>query len=114
MTQMPNPTPRTTNTLAIISFICGLLGLVGSIPSVGVINIVAIVMGHMARSQIRQNPNEDGAGMALAGLIMGYIGLLIVPLVVLAIVVIVMILLYGMSFDAAVNELFKWLLSLLQ
>ncbi len=114
MTQMPNPTPRTTNTLAIISFICGLLGLVGSIPSVGVLNIVAIVMGHMARSQIRQNLNEDGAGMALAGLIMGYIGLLIVPLVVLAIVVIVMILLYGMSFDAAVNELFKWLLSLLQ
>ena len=52
--------------------------------------------------------------MALAGLIMGYIGLLIVPLVVLSIVVIVMILLYGMSFDAAVNELFKWLLSLLQ
>lgn len=114
MTQMPNPTPRITNTLAIISFICGLLGLVGGIPSVGVLNIVAIVMGHMARSQIRQNPNEDGAGMALAGLIMGYIGLLIVPLVVLAIVVIVMILLYGMSFDAAVNELFKWLLSLLQ
>ena len=113
MTQMPNPTPRTTNTLAIISFICGLLGLVGSIPSVGVLNIVAIVMGHMARSQIRQNPNEDGVGMALAGLIMGYIGLLIVPLVVLAIVVIVMIL-YGINFEAAVNELFRLLLSLLR
>ena len=112
MTQMPNPTPRTTNTLAIISFICGLLGLMGSIPSVGVINLAAIVMGHMARSQIRQNPNEDGAGIALAGLIMGYIGLLIVPLVVLAIVVIVMIL-SSINFEAAVNELFRWLLSLL-
>ena len=71
MTQTPNPTPRTTNILAIISFICGLLGLVGGLPSIGIINIAAIVMGHMARSQIRQNPNEDGAGMALAGLIMG-------------------------------------------
>ena len=85
----------------------------GSIPSVGVLNIVAIVMGHMARSQIRQNPNEDGTGIALAGLIMGYIGLLIVPLVVLAIVVIVMIL-YGINFEAAVNELFRLLLSLLR
>ena len=112
MTQTPNPTPRTTNTLAIISFICGLLGLVGSIPSVGVINLAAIVMGHMARSQIRQNSSEDGAGMALAGLIMGYIGLLVVPLIMLAAVVIVMIL-YGMSFEAVINELFRWLLSLL-
>ena len=97
MTQTPNPTPRTTNTLAIISFICGLLGLVG----------------HIARSQILQNPNEDGVGMALAGLIMGYIGLLIVPLTMLAIVVIVMIL-YGINFEAAVNELFRLLLSLLR
>ena len=113
MTQMPNPTPRTTNTLAIISFICGLLGLVGSIPSVGVLNIVAIVMGHMARSQIRQNPNEDGAGMALAGLIMGYIGLLIVPLMMLVALVIVMMI-YGITFSAAINELFSMLLSLLR
>lgn len=113
MANTPNPASRTTNALAVISFICGLLGLVGGLPSAGVINIVAIVMGHMARSQIRQNPNEDGAGMALAGLIMAYIGLLIVPLIMLAVVVIVMIL-YGMSFEAVINELFRWLLSLLQ
>ena len=112
MANAPNPTPRTTNILGIISLICGLLGLVGGLPSAGIINIAAIVMGHMARSQIRQNPNEDGAGIALAGLIMGYIGLLIVPLVVLAIVVIVMIL-SGINFEAAVNELFRLLLSLL-
>ena len=82
MANTPNPTPRTTNILAV------------------------------ARSQIRQNPNEDGAGIVLAGLIMGYIGLLIVPLIMLAVVVIVMIL-YGMSFEAVINELFRWLLSLL-
>ena len=109
MANTPNPTPRTTNILAVVSLICGLLG---GLPSAGVINIAAIVMGHMARSQIRQNPNEDGAGMALAGLIMGYIGLLIVPLIMLAVVVIVMIL-YGINFEAAVNELFRLLLSLL-
>ena len=112
MANAPNPAPRTTNALAVISFICGLLGLVGGLPSFGIINIAAIVMGHMARSQIRQNPNEDGAGIALAGLIMGYIGLLVVPLIMLAAVVIVMIL-YGINFEAAVNELFRLLLSLL-
>ena len=113
MANAPNPTPRTTNILGVISLICGLLGLVGGLPSAGIINIAAIVLGHMARSQIRQNPNEDGAGIALADLIMGYIGLLIVPLTMLAIVVIVMIL-YGINFEAAVNELFRPLLSLLR
>ena len=43
---------------------------------------------------------------------MGYIGLLIVPLIMLAVVVIVMIL-YGINLEAAVNELFRLLLSLL-
>ena len=45
-------------------------------------------------------------------MIMGYIGLLVVPLIMLAAVVIVMIL-YGMNFETAVNELFRLLLSLL-
>lgn len=113
MANTPNPTPRTTNILAVVSLICGLLGLAGGLPSAGVINIAAIVMGHMARSQIRQNPNEDGAGIALAGLIMGYIGLLIVPLMMLVALVIVMMI-YGITFSAAINELFSMLLSLLR
>ena len=112
MANAPNPTPRTTNTLAVLSLVFGLLGMVGGIPSAGVINLAAIVMGHMARSQIRQNPSEDGAGMALAGLIMGYIGLLIVPLVILAVIAILMIL-NSITFTDAINELFRLLLSLL-
>ena len=112
MANAPNPTPRTTNTLAVLSLVFGLLGMVGGIPSAGVINLAAIVMGHMARSQIRQNSNEDGAGIALAGLIMGYIGLLIVPLVVLAVIAILMIL-NSITFTDAINELFRLLLSLL-
>lgn len=51
MANAPNPTPRTTNILGIISLICGLLGLVGGLPSAGIINIAAIVMGHMARAK---------------------------------------------------------------
>ena len=37
-------------------------------------------MGHSARSKIRKNPNESGAGVALIGLILGYIGWLTGPI----------------------------------
>ena len=68
-----------TNGLAIASLACGLgqfmLGPLTTIP--------AIVLGHMARHQIRRT-GEDGAGMALAGLLLGWaaiaLGVLIVSL----------------------------------
>ena len=56
-----------TNGLAIASVACGLaqfaFGPVATIP--------AIVCGHMARSQIKRT-GEQGAGLALAGLILGW------------------------------------------
>ena len=75
------PTPKPNNTLAMLCFVCGLLGLFrgGGVPPI--VNMAAIAMGHMARSQIRQNPNEGGAGIALAGLIMAYIGWLTAPII---------------------------------
>jgi hypothetical protein len=51
-----------TNTLALLSLIFGLLGF----------GLVPIVLGHIARSQIRRT-GEGGGGMALAGLILGYV-----------------------------------------
>jgi Domain of unknown function (DUF4190) len=70
-----------TNTLATISLILGigqiLLGILAGIP--------AIIFGHMARRQIRQT-GEQGAGMAMAGLILGYIG---VALAIIGIIVII-------------------------
>jgi hypothetical protein len=47
---------------------------------------VAIVMGHVARAQIRRT-GEHGGGFAIAGLVLGYVGL-VVGLVLLAIGVI--------------------------
>ena len=67
----PLATPQlaTTNSLAITSMICGIaqfmFGPLATIP--------AVVCGHMARRQIRRT-GEQGAGMALAGLILGWIG----------------------------------------
>lgn len=56
-----------TNGLAVASLACGIaqfmFGPLGTIP--------AIVLGHMARSQIRRT-GEQGAGLALAGLVLGW------------------------------------------
>ena len=58
-----------TNGLAIAALVCGVGGFV-----VGLSFIPAIICGHLARRQIRQT-GEQGAGMALAGLILGYVGI---------------------------------------
>ena len=73
-----------TNSLAITSLICGIaqfmFGPLATIP--------AVVCGHVARSQIRRT-GEQGAGMALAGLIMGWIGVGFTVLVVIGAVLLV-------------------------
>jgi hypothetical protein len=45
-------------------------------------SLVAIITGHMARGQIRREPDKyEGSGMATAGLVLGYLGLLLEILV---------------------------------
>jgi len=57
----------TTNGLAVASLACGLAQFVfGPLPT-----IPAIVLGHVARHQIKRT-GEQGAGMALAGLLLGW------------------------------------------
>jgi hypothetical protein len=63
--------PRGTNGLAIASLVTSLVWVCG------VSSIAAIVCGHIARSQIKRT-GEQGAGMALAGLILGYLGVAVV------------------------------------
>ncbi len=65
-------TQRPTNGLAIASLICG----IGQIFLFTVGSVAAVVLGHLARRQIRQT-GEEGAGIALAGMILGYIGLVL-------------------------------------
>ena len=65
-------TSLSASALATLCLIGALIGLLPFIPSF--LNIAAIAMGHSARSKIRKNPNESGAGVALIGLILGYIG----------------------------------------
>lgn len=64
-----SPMPTRTSGLAIVSFILSLLSLVlgplGFIPG--------IVCGHLARREIKKYPTIRGSGLALAGLIIGYV-----------------------------------------
>ena len=66
-----------TNLLAIISFTIALLGIVTNFLIPIIAQVGAIVCGHIARYQIRHsNGSETGNGLALAGLIIGYLTIL--------------------------------------
>lgn len=71
--------PRPNSGLAITSLICGLAGLFLFWLFVPVAaSVVAVITGHMALKQIRSNPVLGGRGLAITGLITGYIGVAIV------------------------------------
>ncbi len=60
--------------LAIVSLIFGVVGFLSSWWLFAIPSIVAVVTGHMARSKIARSQGElGGEGLALAGLILGYI-----------------------------------------
>lgn len=70
--------------MAITSLVCG----IASLMVCGIFGILAVVFGHIARGQIRREPERyGGAGMALAGLIIGYAGLALTVVVVIVFIV---------------------------
>ena len=85
---VPTPPPslmKRDSTLAIISLVAGLLGWT-ILPVIGA--ITAVVTGHLAKKEIRESNNTlSGDGMALTGLILGYvqIGVIIVSVLCLLI-----------------------------
>jgi Domain of unknown function (DUF4190) len=79
-----NVPAKPTSTTAIISLVSGILGWT-LLPFLG--SVAAIVCGHMARAEIRRsNGMIDGDGMAIAGLILGWLSVALAILSVLAIV----------------------------
>jgi hypothetical protein len=75
----PGPSLPVTNGLAIASMVCGILSLVFFCLCGGVfLGIPGVICGHLSLSQL-QNPENSQAGksMAIAGLICGYIGIII-------------------------------------
>ncbi|MDX2375284.1 DUF4190 domain-containing protein [Microbacterium sp. LRZ72] len=65
------PAAPTTNTLSIVALVAGLVGLF-ILPFIG--SIVAVITGHMSLGQIKRT-GEQGRGLALAGTIMGWVGI---------------------------------------
>jgi hypothetical protein len=82
--RMPAPrsyAPPSTNGLAVGAFVCGLLEVV----TFGLTAIPAIVLGHNARRQIRRT-GEHGDGLALTGLLLGWLGVAVFALLVIALI----------------------------
>ena len=74
----PPPSAQETSGLAIASVICGVLSIT-ILPCFSA--IPAVICGHLAKSKINARPDlYRGEGMALAGLITGYIGLALIAL----------------------------------
>lgn len=63
-----------TNTMAVVSLVAGIISWVGA-PLVA--GIVAIICGHVARKQIKASyGGEGGDGLAMIGLVLGYINVI--------------------------------------
>jgi len=70
---MPGATPG----LAIASMVCGIVGIFMCYFA-GASGIAAVICGHMALKRISESPVPlGGRGMAITGLILGYLGILI-------------------------------------
>jgi len=79
------PAGERTSGVAIGSLVCGILGFFTG----GLLGIVAVILGHIGLSQIKKNPTLKGHGMALAGLILGYVSFVLIFISIVAISVLI-------------------------
>lgn len=71
------PRPPATNGTAVAALVCGLM----QVFTLGITAIPAVVLGHLARGQIRRT-GERGEGMATAGLVLGWLGIALFVLLI--------------------------------
>jgi hypothetical protein len=83
MNEPINQKQASTHALAILSLVLGILGMTPILPLIG--SISAVVTGTIARREILAKPHEfSGESIARAGLILGWIGVGIALLAVIA------------------------------
>ncbi len=69
--------PAQTSGKAIASLVCGIINI---FP----LFIIAVVLGHMSLSEIKKSGGRlKGEGLAIAGLVMGYLGIVAIPLILI-------------------------------
>lgn len=70
---LPAVAPPENNMLAIISLVSGILGWT-LLPFLA--SIAAVICGHLARAEIRREPGRySGDGLAIAGLVLGWLSI---------------------------------------
>ena len=95
---MSYPAPRQTRTLAIIALVAGILGWT-LLPFLG--SLGGIIFGHMARGEIRRSNGQlDGDGLAVTGLVLGWINVMLAVLLVL----VIFMFFGGLAWLAALNS----------
>jgi type IV pilus assembly protein PilA len=66
--------PVATSTKAIVSLVCGLF--IFFFP----LSLAAVILGHLSLSEIKKNAGRiTGEGLAMAGLVLGYVGVAAIP-----------------------------------
>lgn len=74
---------RETNSLAVVSLVAGILGWT-LMPLIG--SLSAIITGHMARAEIRRDPQRfEGDGLAVGGLVLGWSAVVLAVIALLTI-----------------------------
>src|SRR5262245_14659439 len=84
MNAAPPPVPETkSSSLAIWSLVLGILANVPSVACIGpLFAIPAVICGHMAHSRIKRSGGAlSGSGLALGGLITGYLSIVLIPII---------------------------------
>jgi len=70
------PVSRKTSGLAIAALVCGVLSLLGGVVLI-IPLLLAVILGHIAVVRCDRDPSLGGKGLGLAGLIMGYVSIVI-------------------------------------
>lgn len=76
----------TTNGYAVASLVLSICGIVFLLPLIG--SILGIVFGHLSLSQLNES-EQQGRGMAIAGLVLGYLGVAATAVMIIAVIVLV-------------------------
>jgi hypothetical protein len=63
---------RPTSGMAVASMVLGIIGLLAGCCTFGIFSILAVIFGHVAMGETKRGENS-GHGMAVAGLVMGYV-----------------------------------------
>ena len=79
----PAAPASSTSALAVVSLIAGIFSWI-LMPFIA--GVVAVICGHMARGEIkRSNGTLEGDGLAIAGLVLGYLSIAMLLLIVVGI-----------------------------